>query len=147
MHCLDELHSQLISLALIFCYILIPYYTYLGTSYRPLPSPIYQLSILLLLDYGWYSGLGLRCGRSRCVLVCVPGVFFLDVFWRERAFWLLVNPYLGKMRSGLLPEWHVGRDGDGECSLSAPKDRVDLPPDAVYTFVQTTRLVMGGVPG
>jgi hypothetical protein len=43
-------------------------------------SPISQLSILLLLDYGWYSRLGLRCGRSRCVLVWVLGVFFLDVF-------------------------------------------------------------------
>jgi hypothetical protein len=72
-----------------------------------------------LLDYGWYSGLGLRCGRSRCVL----GAFFLDVFWRERAFWLLVNACLRKMRSGLLPERRVGRDGDGECSLSALKDR------------------------
>jgi hypothetical protein len=68
MHCLDELHSQLISLALIICYILIPCFTYLETSYRPLASPIYQLSIFLLLDYGWYSGFGLRCGRCRCVL-------------------------------------------------------------------------------
>jgi hypothetical protein len=147
MHFLDELHSELISLALIFCYILIPYYTYLGTTYIPLASPIYQLSILLFLDYGWYSGLGLRCGRSRCVLACVLGVFFLDVFWRERAFWLLVNPCLRKMRSGLLPEWRVGWDGDGECSLLTPKDRVNLPPDAVSTFVQTTRLVMGGGAG
>jgi hypothetical protein len=50
-------------------------------------------------------------------------VFFLDVFWQERAVWLLVNACLGKMRSGLLPERHVGRVGDGECSLSALKDR------------------------
>jgi hypothetical protein len=27
------------------------------------------------------------------------------------------------------------------------KDRVDLPPDAVSTFVQTARLVMGGGAG
>jgi hypothetical protein len=86
-----ELHSQLISLALIFCYIMIPSFTYLGTSYRPLASPLYQLSILLLLDYGWYSGLGLRCGRSRCVLACVLGAYLLDVFRRGRAAQLRVN--------------------------------------------------------
>jgi hypothetical protein len=97
------------SLALIICYILIPYSTYLGTSYRPLASPIYQLSIFLLLDYGWYFGFGLRCGRSRCVLACVLGAFLLDGFWRERAAWLLVNACLGKMRSGLLPEPRVRR--------------------------------------
>jgi hypothetical protein len=51
------------------------------------------------------------------------------------------------MRSGLSPERSVGRDGDGECSLSALKDRVDLPPDAVSTFVQTALLVMGGGAG
>jgi hypothetical protein len=67
----------------------------------------------------------------------------LTCFWRERAIWLLVNVYLGEMRSGLSPERCVGRDGDGVCSLSALKDRVDLPPDAVSIFVQTTRLVMG----
>jgi hypothetical protein len=146
-HCLDELPSQLISVALIICYILIPCFTYIGTSYRPLDSPLYQLSIVLLLDYGWYFGLGLRCGRSRCVLACVLGAYFLDVFWRKRATWLLVNTYLGKKRSGLLPERRVRRDGVGECSLSAPKDRVDLPPNAVSTFVQTARLVMGGGAG
>jgi hypothetical protein len=54
-----------------------------------------------------------------------------------------VNAYLGEMRSGLSPKRRVGRDGDGECSLSAPKDRVDLPPDAVSTFIQTAPLVMG----
>jgi hypothetical protein len=39
-----------------------------------------------------------------------------------------------KMRSGLVPERRVGRDGDGECSLSALKDRslVDLASDDVY---------------
>jgi hypothetical protein len=39
-----------------------------------------------------------------------------------------VNAYLGEMRSGLSPERRVERDGDGECSLSALKDRssVDL---------------------
>jgi hypothetical protein len=51
------------------------------------------------------------------------------------------------MQSGLLPERRVGQDGDGECSLSALKDRVDLPPDAVSIFVQTARLVMGGGAG
>jgi hypothetical protein len=101
MHCLDELHSQLMSLALMFCYIMIPCFAYLGTSYRPLASPINQLSILLLLGYGWYSGFGLRCGRSRCVLACVLGAYLLDVFRREQATWLLVNACLGKMRSGL----------------------------------------------
>jgi hypothetical protein len=74
-------------------------------------------------------------------------VLFLDVFWRERAFWLLVNTYLGKMRFGLLPGRPAERDGDGEFSLSAPKDQVDLPPDAVSTFVQIARLVMGGGAG
>jgi hypothetical protein len=58
-----------------------------------------------------------------------------------------VNAYLGEIRSGLSPEWRVGRDGDGECSLSALKDRVDLPPDPASTFVQTARLVMGGGTG
>jgi hypothetical protein len=67
----------------------------------------------------------------------------LTCFWRERAFWLLVNACLGEMRSGLSPERHVRQDGDGECSLSTPKDRVDLPLDAVSTFIQTARLVMG----
>jgi hypothetical protein len=67
MHCSIDLHSQLISLVLIICYSLIPWFTYSGTSYKPLASPIPQLSILLLLDYGWDSGLGLRCGKSRCV--------------------------------------------------------------------------------
>jgi hypothetical protein len=103
------LHRQLISPALLICYILIVCFTYLGTSYRPLASPIYQLSILLFLDYGWYAGLGLRCGRSRCVLACVLGAYFLDVFWRERAFWLLVNACLGKMLFHLLPEQCVGQ--------------------------------------
>jgi hypothetical protein len=74
-----------------------PCFTYFETSYRPLASPIYQLSILLLLEYGWYSGLGLRCGRSQCALVCVLGVYLLDVFWRERAIRLLVNACLRNM--------------------------------------------------
>jgi hypothetical protein len=60
---------------------------------------------------------------------------------------VIVNACLEKMRSGLLPARRVERDGDGECSLSAPKDRVDLPPDAVSTFVQTAHLVMGGGAG
>jgi hypothetical protein len=47
----------------------------------------------------------------------------LTCFRWERAFWLLVNAYLGEMRSGLSPERRVRRDGDGECSLSALKDR------------------------
>jgi hypothetical protein len=51
------------------------------------------------------------------------------------------------MRSGQSPERRVGRDGEGECSLSDPKDPVDLPPNAVSTFVQTARLVMGGGAG
>jgi hypothetical protein len=71
----------------------------------------------------------------------------LTCFRRERAFWLLVNAYLGEMRSGHSAKRRVGHDGDGECSLSALKDRVDLPPDAVSTFVQTARLVMGGGAG
>jgi hypothetical protein len=53
MHYLDQLHIHLISLAFIICYIPIPCFTYFRASYRPLASPIYQLSILLLLDYGW----------------------------------------------------------------------------------------------
>jgi hypothetical protein len=71
-------------------------------------------------------------------LVCSDG---------SEPFWLLLNARLGKMRFGLLPERHVERDGDGECSLLAPKDQVDLPPDAVSTFVQTACLVMGGGAG
>jgi hypothetical protein len=61
-------------------------------------------------------------------------VLLLDVFWRERADRLLVNACLGKMRSGLLPEWLVGRMELGECSLSALKDRssVDLASDVFY---------------
>jgi threonine/homoserine/homoserine lactone efflux protein len=58
MHCSDELHNQLNSHALIFYYTLIPSFTSCGTTYRPLASLLPQLSILLLLDYGWYSCLG-----------------------------------------------------------------------------------------
>jgi hypothetical protein len=65
------------------------------------------------------------------ISVCSSVSSSLTCFWRERAIWLLVNVYLGEMRSGLSPERRVGRDGDGECSLSALKDQVDLPPDAV----------------
>jgi hypothetical protein len=52
----------------------------------------------------------------------------LTRYWRERAVWLLVNAYLREMQSVLSPKWRVGWDGDGECSLSALKDRssVDL---------------------
>jgi hypothetical protein len=66
---------------------------------------------------------------------CVPP---LTCFWRERAIWLLVNAYLGEMRSGLSHERLVGRDGDGECSLSALEDRssVDL---ASVDFYRTNR--------
>jgi hypothetical protein len=62
----------------------------------------------------------------------------LTCYWRERAVWLVVNAYLGEMRSGLSPERRVGRDGDGECSLSALKDRssVDL---ASVDFYRTNR--------
>jgi hypothetical protein len=42
--------------------------------------------MLLLLDYGWYSGLGLRCGRSQFALACVLDAYLHDVFWWERAF-------------------------------------------------------------
>jgi hypothetical protein len=108
----------------------------LWTSYRPLASPIYQLSILLLFDYGWYSGLGLRCGRSRCVLACVLGAFPLDVFWWERTFWLLVNTCLGKMRYGLLPERRVGRMEMGSV-LSQP----------LRTDRQSNALLWAGVQG
>jgi hypothetical protein len=62
----------------------------------------------------------------------------LMCYWRERAVWLLVNAYLGEMRSGLSPERRVGQDGDGECLLSALKDRssVDL---ASVDFYRTNR--------
>jgi hypothetical protein len=43
-------------------------------------------------------------------------------YWWGRAIWLLVNAYLGEMRSGLSLEWRVGFDGDGECSLKTLKD-------------------------
>jgi hypothetical protein len=45
-------------------------------------------------------GLDLDAGDLGVVLVCVLGAYLLDVFWRERATWLLVNVCLGKMRSG-----------------------------------------------
>jgi hypothetical protein len=63
----------------------------------------------------------------------------LTCFGGSEPFWLLVNACLGKMRSGLLPEQRVGWDGDGECSLSALKDRssVDL---ASMDFYRTNRL-------
>jgi hypothetical protein len=62
----------------------------------------------------------------------------LTCYWWERAIWLLVNAYLGEMRSGLLPERRVGWDGDGECMLSALKDRssADL---ASVDFYRTNR--------
>jgi hypothetical protein len=61
-------------------------------------------------------------------------VFLLDVFWRERADRLLVNAYLGKMRSSLLPERRVGQMELRECLLSAIKDRssIDLASDDFY---------------
>jgi hypothetical protein len=67
-------------------------------------------------------------------LACVLGAFLLDVFWRERADWLLVNTCLRKMRSGLSPERRVVWEGVGVCSLSALKDRssVDLASDDFY---------------
>jgi hypothetical protein len=65
-------------------------------------------------------------------------VFFLDMFWRERAVWLLVNAYLGEMRSGLSPERCVRRVGDGECSLSALKDRSSVVLASV-DFYRTNR--------
>jgi hypothetical protein len=101
MHCFDELHNQFNSHGLMFCYTLTPCFTSCGTSYRPLASPLSQLSILLLLDYGWYSGLGLRSGYLGVFLACVLGAYLLAVFWRERAAGLLVNVCRGKMRSGL----------------------------------------------
>jgi hypothetical protein len=143
-HCLDELHSQLISLALIICYILIPYSTCTGTSYRPLASPIYQLSIFLFLDYGWYSGFGLRCGRSRCVLACVLGAFLLDGFSRERAAWLLVNACLWKMRFGLLPERRVGRMEMGSARSRPLRTDRQLTLYQMTFTIQTARLVLGG---
>jgi hypothetical protein len=80
-------------------------------------------------------------------LVCVLGAYLLDVFWRERAAWLPVNVCLGTCDLASNPR-------DVSCGLemgsarSRPlKDRVDLPPDAVSTFVQTARLVMGGGAG
>jgi hypothetical protein len=71
-------------------------------------------------------------------LACVLGAFLLDVFWRERANWLLVNACLGKMRSGLSPERRVVWDGVGVCSLSALEVRssVDL---ASVDFYRTNR--------
>jgi hypothetical protein len=58
-----------------------------------------------------------------------------------------VNAYLGKMRSGLSPERRVGRDGDGECSLSALKDRSSVDVASV-DFYRTNRcLVLGGGAG
>jgi hypothetical protein len=147
MHCLDELHIQLVSLALIICYILIPCSTYLGTSYIPLSSPLYQLSILLLLDYGWYIGLGLRCERSRCVLAWVQGTFLLDVFWRERSDRLLENACLEKMRSGLLPERRVEQMELGSArSRPLRTDRKLSLPQMTFT-VQTAHLVLGGGAG
>jgi hypothetical protein len=67
-------------------------------------------------------------------LACVLGAFLLEVFWRERADWILVNACLGKMRSGLSPERCVVWDGVGVCSLSALMDRssVDLASDDIY---------------
>jgi hypothetical protein len=144
MHAWMNCIASWLGLALIICYILIPCSTYLGTSYRPLASPLYQLSILLLLDYGWYSGFGLRCGRSRCVLAWVRGVFLLDVFWWERADRLLENGCLGKMWSGLLPEWRLEWMELG-IARSQPL-RIDRQLTLLQmTFtVQTAYLVLGG---
>jgi hypothetical protein len=46
-----------------------------------------------------------------------------------------------------LPEGRVVWFGEGSARSRPLKDRVDLPPDAVSTFVQTARLVMGGGAG
>jgi hypothetical protein len=77
MHCLVELHSQLISPALMIWYILIPWFTYFGTSYRPLASTISQLSILCCLIKDGILGLDRDAGH-------------LSVF--QRALWC-VSPW------------------------------------------------------
>jgi hypothetical protein len=70
------------------------------------------------------------------------GAYLLDVLWRERAAWLLVNAFLGKMRSGLSPEQRVVWDGVGECSPLRTNRQLTL---LQMTFtVQTARLVLGG---
>jgi hypothetical protein len=46
-------------------------------------------------------GLDRDVGDLSVTLVCVLGVYLLDVFWWEQAAWLLVNVCRGKMRSGL----------------------------------------------
>jgi hypothetical protein len=70
----------------------------------------------------------------------------LTCYWRERAIWLLVNAYLGEMRSSLSPERHIGRDGDGECSRPLRTDRQLTLLQWTFT-VQTARLVLGGGAG
>jgi hypothetical protein len=67
-------------------------------------------------------------------LTCVLGAFLHDVLWRERTDRLLVNAFLGKMRSGLLPERCVRRMEIRECSLSVLKVRssVDLASVDLY---------------
>jgi hypothetical protein len=81
------------------------------------------------------------------VFLAFLDAYLLDMFWRERAAWLLVNVYRGKMRSGLYPrDVSCGLEMASACSRPL-KDRVDLPPDAVFSFVQTARLVMGGGAG
>jgi hypothetical protein len=143
MHCSDDWHNQLVGHALIFRYTLIPCFTSCGTSYRPLASPLPQLSILLLLDYGWYSGLGLRCGYLGVFLACISPCCVLagasrlvtsERLPREDAIWPLPEGVSCGLEKGVL-------------ALGPLKDRVDLPPDAVSTFVQTAHLVMGGGAG
>jgi hypothetical protein len=68
-------------------------------------------------------------------------------YWRERAVWLLVNAYLREMRSGLSPERLVRRDGDGECSLLALKDRSSVDLASVDFYRTNRRLELGGGAG
>jgi hypothetical protein len=65
-------------------------------------------------------------------------VFFLDVLLAGASRLVTCERLPRGVRSGLSPERCVGRDGDGECTLSALKDRssVDL---ASVDFYRTNR--------
>jgi hypothetical protein len=69
-----------------------------------------------------------------CVLAGASRLVTSERLPREDAIWPL-------------PEGRVVRIGDGSARSRPLKDRVDLPPDAVSTFVHIARHVMGGGAG
>jgi hypothetical protein len=80
-------------------------------------------------------------------LACVLGAFLLDVFWRERADWLLVNAASGRFDLASHPSG-VSYGRELECARSRPLRTYRQLTLLQMTYtVQTARLVLGGGAG